>query len=287
MLVKLPIPIYTNNEVFSTSLEIRKPNAGCIADTKKISDTGDHYGAINFFIASCTESIETKTGMVTDRSVIKNSVRNMPYRSAEYVFTQIMLLRHSDDGVEGIYFCPRCKTQIICEAKKDRQTGEMLSDTRDFISNLHVNFTEDLVNIEHHFQTPIEIKSMDGRLLSTREGVILEPIESFIMRHPTLADAMMGVKRADKSDDLRGQFGIYVECLVEVNGKLIDYSWKNNFGMTMFERADLDTDIIEISNKVNEYGMEKRILRTCPSCGKEWRSIVNTSNFFDLEAPHM
>lgn len=279
MLIQLPIPIYFNNKVFSNKIEIRKPNAGVIADTKKISDSGDQYGAISFFIASCTEGIETENDMITDRGLIKNSVRNMPYRSAEYAFIQIMLLRHSDDGVEGIYNCPRCKTRVICEAKKDRDTGEMLSDTRDFIRNLKVTNVEGLSNISYDFVKPVEIKTTDGK--------VLEVVDSIVMRHPTLADAITGTRRADSSDDLRGQFGIYIEALVEVNGQAVDNSWRNNFGMLVFERADLDEDIVGISNKVNEFGMDKRVLRKCPSCEKEWRSIVNTSNFFDLEAPHM
>lgn len=277
MIVQLPIPIYFNNEVFSSAVEIKKPNAGCIADTKKISDTGDQYGAIAYFISSCIEGIETKTDMVMDKGIIKNSVRNMSYRAAEYVFTQIMLLRHSDDGVEGVYYCPRCKQQIVCEAKKEN--GEIVSDTRDFIKQLAVNFADGLVNVYYDFKEPIIIKATDGR--------ILETIENFTMRHPTLADCITASKKVDKNDDMRQQFQIYVECLVEVNGQPVDNKFKNNYGMLMFERADIDTDLVEISMAVNQYGMDKRVERSCPSCGKVWRSIVNTSNFFDLEVPHM
>lgn len=280
MRIQLPIPIYTNNEVFCEYIEIRKPNTGCIADTKKMSDSGDQYGAISFFVAHCTESMETVNGdTITDRDRIKSLVRNMPYRSAEYVFTQIMLLRHPEDGVEGVYYCPRCKTRIICEAKKDSATGELLSDTRDFIRDLKVTFAEGLSNVQHTFLEPVEVKTTDGKVLVS--------VESLVMRHPTLADAISGIRRADKSDELRAQFGIYVDSLVEINGSVVDSKWRNTYGMMVFDRMDPDTDIVEISKKVNEYGMEKRVLRTCPDCEKQWRSIVNTSNFFDLEAPFM
>lgn len=274
MMITLPIPIYFNNEVYSNSIEIKKPNAGCIADTKKLSDAGDQYGAIAFFISSCIEAIETKTDMVTDRGMIKNAVRNMPYRSAEYVFIKIMLLRHSDDGVEGVYNCPRCRTQIVCEAIKEN--GEIIKDTRDFIKDMPVKFIDGLSNISYTFTEPIVIKATDGSVLQT--------IESFVMRHSTLGDAISGIKRADARDDLRSQFGIYVESLVEVNGDVVDSRFKGTYGMLMFERADLDTDIIEISKLVNEFGMDKRVTKRCPNCEKEWRSIVNTSNFFALEA---
>jgi len=277
MEIKLPIPIYFNNEVFSDSIEIKKPNAGCIADTKKIADTGDQYGAIAFFIASCIEGIITKNDLVTDKGIIKNAVRNMSYRSAEYVFTQIMLLRHSDDGVEGVYYCPRCKTQIVCEARKEN--GEIVHDTRDFIKQLQTTFADGLVNISYSFVEPIEIKATDGR--------VLETIESFVMRHPTLADAITATKKVDKNDELRQQFQIYVESLVEINGQDVDNKWKNNYGLLMFERADIDTDIVEISREVNKYGMDKRVEKHCPKCEKVWRQIINTSNFFDLEVPHM
>jgi len=279
MLIKLPIPIYFNGEVYATDIEIKKPNAGCIADAKKISDSEDPYGAIAFFIASCTESLETVNGSVADKGIIKNAIRNMPYRSAEYVFIKIMLLRHSDDGVEGIYFCPRCRTQIICEAKKDKASGEIISDTRDFINQMPVNYTDGFATIRHELSDRIEIRTTDDR--------VLETIESFTMRHPTLADAISGMRRADKRDELRCQFGTYVESLLEINDQKIDSKWKNNYGMIMFDKADIENDLYEISRKVNEFGIEKRVDRTCPNCGKEWRSIINTSNFFDLEAQLM
>jgi predicted RNA-binding Zn-ribbon protein involved in translation (DUF1610 family) len=277
MIIKLPIPIYFNNEVFSNSIEIKKPTPGCIADTKKIADTGDWYGAVAYFISSCTEAIETKNDLITDKGNIKNAVRNMSYRTAEYVFTQIMLLRHNDDGVEGVYYCPRCGKQIICEAKKEN--GEIISDTRDFIKQLPVTFAEGLVNIFYTFNESVEIKTTDGK--------ILETIENFLMRHPTLSDCMAANKKSDKNDDLRQQFQIYVESLVEINGQEIDNRFKNNFGVLMFDNCDLDIDIVEISKLVNQYGMDKRIERNCPECGKIWKSILNTSNFFGLEAPHM
>lgn len=280
MRIQLPIPIYMNNEVFCEYIDIRKPNTGCIADTKKMSDSGDMYGAIAFFVAQCIESIEPVNGeAITDRDRIKSLVRNMPYRSAEYAFTQIMLLRHPEDGVEGVYFCPRCKTRIICEAKRDATTGEILSDTRDFIRDFKVTFASGLANVQHTFATPVEIKTTDGKVLVS--------VDSFVMRHPTMADAISGTRRADRSDELRSQFGIYVESLVEVSGEVVDNKWRNTYGMMVFDRTDPDTDIVEISRKVNEYGMDKRKLRTCPDCEKQWRSIVNTSNFFDLEAPLM
>jgi len=276
MIIKLPIPIYHNNEVFCDEMEIKKPNAGCIADTKKIYDTGDQYGAIAFFISSCTESLTTSNGANEDKSVIKNMVRHMPYRSAEYVFTQIMLARHSDDGVEGVYYCPRCKTAVISEARKDPVSGEMLTDTRDFLHDLTVTFVSGLSNISYSLQEPIVIKSTMGQELAS--------MESLVMRHPTLADSMAGVKRANNRDELRQQFGIYVEALVEVNGKEIDNQWRNNYGIMAFERMDIDTDLMEISKLVNQYGMDKRVPKVCPNCGKEWRAVLNTSNFFDLEA---
>jgi predicted RNA-binding Zn-ribbon protein involved in translation (DUF1610 family) len=188
-----------------------------------------------------------------------------------------MLLRHSEDGVEGVYYCPRCGQKVICEAKKEN--GEIVSDTRDFIKQLSVTFADGLVNIFYKFNEPIEIKTTDGR--------VLEIIESFTMRHPTLSDCMAAVKKVDKRDELRQQFQIYVECLVEINGQVTDNKFRNNYGLLMFDKADLDTDVYEISKLVNQYGMDKRVDRTCPNCGKEWKSILNTSNFFDLEAPHM
>jgi ssDNA-binding Zn-finger/Zn-ribbon topoisomerase 1 len=274
MQIQLPIPIYKDNEVLSKFIEIKKPNTGCIADTKKIYDSGDQYGAIHHFVSSCTEEVYTETGSITDKGLIKSVVRNMPYRSAEYAFIQIMLLRHSDDGVEGVYYCPRCGHQVVCEAKKEG--GLLVLDTRDFIHKLPVTMIEGLSNIDYTMEYPIEI--------STTEGKLLTSIESLVMRHPTLGDAIMGVKRADRKDDLRSQFGIYVEAIVSINGVDIDNSWRNNYGMIAFDRIDPDTDLIQLTKKVNEFGIEKRVERTCPNCSKTWRSIVNTSNFFELEA---
>ena len=100
----------------------------------------------------------------------------------------------------------------------------------------------------------------------------------------SIADAISGSRKSDKSDKLRTQFAIYTEALVDINGSPVDSQWKNRYGALFFDRLDPEGDLLTITNKVNEFGMEKRVLRICKECGKEWRSIINTSNFFDSEA---
>jgi hypothetical protein len=283
-IIKLPIPIFEDESILCQEVEIKEPTASIIADTRKMYEASDDFGAVLFFVSSCIVSMKLENDTEeTDYNRIKSLCRKMPYRTAEYLSIKILLLSHDDDAVEGTYPCPRCGGVCICEIKKDKSTGEVIYDTRDFIHQLEVKYLDEYSEIEIELEYPIELTSTRGQ-----HTEVIESVKEFSFRHPTLEDAIKGSKRvADKKDSIRQQFGIYVEAITKVDGEIADNKWKNNYGMLIFNKMNFYKDFKSISQKVSEYGINKRVLRTCENCGKEWYAILNTSNFFDLEARFM
>jgi hypothetical protein len=276
MKVRLPMPIFYSGSVY-TDVEIEKPKAGVLADTKKLSDSGDTYSAVHKFVSGCITSIHKDDGLiVSDRVGMSALNRAMAYRSAEYVTIKSLLLLDNDDGIEGMYECPRCG-HIIKSEKKSDENGVLIYDTRDRIGNLKINYYEGKENFfRYEFSDPVILMNAE-----TRDTI--EEIYNLDMQFPTLNHCMAAQQKYDRKDELRFQFGIYIEALTKVNETDIDNQWKNRFGMSMFEKIpDVRVDLIGITKKVNEYGLQKNILKKCLNCEKEWSPIINTSNFFEL-----
>ena len=125
----------------------------------------------------------------------------------------------------------------------------------------------------HPFEEPIEIKS---------KGEVIEMIENFEIRYPTLADCMKAEARLGHSDTIRTQFNIYAEAIEKVNGQEADAKWKNRYGMLLFENMrNFRTDFKKIDSSMSKYGMKMQIEKQCPKCGKQWEAEVNTSSFFE------
>ena len=264
MLLKLPIPIF-NGDVSHPEIEIDRPSAGLIADVKKASET-DRYNAIAMFIAGSTKSI----GEIVDRGQIKMLCRKMPFRSAEYAVVQIMLLLDSDDGVEGVYDCPRCHHRIISE--KVEEGEEIISDTRDHIRDLPVTYTvEQIIHIA--LSEYVEVVNA-----STKNTVAI--MQEFDIEHPTMEHCMKAFRSYGTTDEMRLQIGIYVEAVKSVDGEAATASWRNLYGMPLFLQIKNPKDFNAIKNKIEEPGMARRVKKVCPSCGKTWNPVVNTSNFF-------
>jgi len=266
--MRLPIPILGDNGSKFTTAEIKRPSSGLVADTKKLIDSNPNiFVATRHFVSGIITSIDE----VEDSIALKGLVKNIPYRTAEYLLLQSFLLRNpEDDGIEGVYPCPRCHHKIIAEIyEKD----DITYDTRDFISKLEVNYTED-TSFSVTFDEPVEIK--DGRT-----GEILQTINSITMKYPTLEHCIMGYNACmDKRDDIRLQFNIYAQALTHINDEPISQKFKMNFGALMFDKIDNDADLLKISNAVRAFGLDNRVEKFCPECGKKWITTINTNNFF-------
>lgn len=277
--MKLVIPFAVNDKVY-TDCEIEKPKASVIADTKKnIDETGDSFSSMRIMLNGCVASFSSLDGnVISDKTSIKSLVPKMPLKVAEHLTLNMVMLHYADDdGIEGVYDCPRCGTQHISEIiEKDG----MIIDTRDRISQLPVVYC-DIPNMEitQDFVSPVLIENKAN-------GNILYDIQSVTVGMPTLENAITAYAKVGSRDVVRLQFAIYVEALRKINGEQIDSKFKNSYGMFVFENIrDAKKDLGGLADQINKYGVDKKITKTCKKCGKVWKAVINTSNFFVSELP--
>jgi len=273
--IRLAIPIFHSDAVYTTA-EIRKPTGKALADTRKASDSGDFFSALRVFLGGCIESFTTKEGQtVVDKVALKSLIPKLPYKSAEQLAISIVSLHNSDDddGIEGVYYCPRCQHKVISQYL---MSDGIEIDTRDFISQLTTGYYDgDTGMFTVDLSENVVIKNATN-------GEVLEEIESFEMRFPTLEHGISAYQRYGGNDDIRLQFAMFAQSLVSVNGVEIDSRWRNNFGMILFEgikdtKVDLGKKIIQ---NINTFGVISTVRKNCPNCGKEWLAHISTSNFF-------
>lgn len=265
--MRLYIPIFYGEQVF-TDCEIKKPSPGVIADTVKFIDENKIGMALLTFVSgSIIELKDNSEGVITSKEKIRTICRSMKQKCMEDLAIDIMLLLDPQDGVEGVYNCPRCRKQKICE-KKDE------IDTRDFLSSLNITYFESKDDYwEIELTEPYERKE-------NGEGVEVIGILGF--RYPTITDFIEASARHGFRDQLRLQYQIYAACLMSVNNSLVEKQWKQRWAMLMFENLpDLKTDFNRISKELNNYGRATRVKKVCEDCGKEWYPKINTANFFD------
>jgi len=270
--MRLPIPVFSKDGIY-TDVEIEKPRGAVIADAKKAADSSDVYSALKIFVAGCVTSLLKDDEIISDKAAINNKVAIMPYKTAEYLATRIMLLYDPDmDAVEGFYPCPRCGNKIKAEYIKD---GEVEIDTRDYISNLPTLVMENPTEF-------ITIQLTDPVIIKNKQtGEIKEKIESITMRWPTLTDCIVAGRKVNRQDIVRMQFAIYVEAMTAVNDIPVDNKWKSVVGMMIFENIkNVKEDLGKLNQIVNQYGLQQKIKKICNSCGKEWETDINTAGFF-------
>ena len=259
--IVLPIPIFLNEKEYR-EIEIRNVNAGIIADANRFIQKGDSYRGIQTFIAGCTERI----GDITDKQAIFSMIGFMPFKSASWVSIQIIFLDEKDDGVEGMYPCPRCGEKKICEFNEDENL-----DTRDYLKDLPLKVMKDKKStFEIELKKSIFIKDQD-------QGS--EEVKSLEIYYPTLNHCSMALNKIGDKDHVRLQLQIYIQALKSVNDQEIDNRYKNNFGSFIFESIGSE-DIKQIGDLVDQFGLETGIKKVCTACGKEWVVNINTSNFF-------
>lgn len=257
----LPIPyVWAGNTVYE--VEYGEPQSGVLADTRKAVEAG-YFTAMHTLVSGVLTDVNGET----DRGQMKVAVREMPYRDAEFLAIQAAVLVSPDDGFEGSYKCPRCGHQVVTEYSEDEEM-----DTRDFVGDLEVGYCEEppeAIYIE--LKKPVSIKS---------KGEVLDTIETLSLEHPTMQHCMAAERRIGHADSTRLQHAIYAEALKTVNGREVDKRWKSQFGTLMFERMSSFQDMRRIGDEVQRYGLDQRVEKHCPQCGKVWKADVDTSNFF-------
>jgi hypothetical protein len=185
-----------------------------------------------------------------------------------------MLFLWDDDGIEGFYSCPRCGNKIFAEKKSDE--NGIIYDTRDFISQLPIKYYEENEDfIFYEFSESIKIID-----IITNE--IIEEIFSCEIKIPTLEHCNKATIK-NENDEVRTQFRIYLEGLKKINGHEIDNTWKNRYGMLLFEKTN-PKDIMNLTKKlIHEYGIDRQVKKICKTCQKEFKALISTSNFFGYD----
>jgi hypothetical protein len=280
MIEKFPIPFKIDDTLYH-SCDVDAPNAGVLADTRKAADVGDRFNSTLVFLTGCVKSIISDDTVITDRQAIKSALRRVSYRSAEVIALKAILQVHDDDGIEGVYPCPRCGYHVISQIVEEN--GEVISDTRDFIGNLDIEYMTDYVDgfgiVLSEPVYLINMKTNEPMLdLKTQQQVSMSSMK---LRHPTLGDCIEAQAKQGTSDEMRLQFRIYVEAMIEIDGQPADKQFKEKYGMMLFERIKDVNDLGKISKEVHKYGIARRVDKHCPQCGKDWKAGVNTSNFFE------
>jgi DNA-directed RNA polymerase subunit RPC12/RpoP len=271
--MRLPIPIFAKSGKVYTDVDIIKPKGSVIADTRKIIDTDDVFTAMKVFLSGCITSVYNDEDLVEDKVGVKGLAGLLPYRSAEYVMIQIMiLLDPENDYVEGIYKCPRCGNRIISELSGSEEDE---IDTRDLISSLECNFMDD---IQEHFAITLnEPVSIINK--ATKE--VLEEVESVKIGYSTIQDCIVASRQYSQRDQVRLQFATYVESLSAVNGNDVDKKYRFAFGMIIFENIkDVLNDIGQLNREASKFGINPAIKKICNKCDKEFKAHINMSSFF-------
>lgn len=263
--MKLTIPISFNNKVY-TEAEIRKPRGGVIADTQEALDREGSFQAMLEFVSGSIKSFTDESGNIEEAN-IKKICLEMPYLTCEDLAIKIMASVNGDDKIEGIYSCPLCHKEVFCQVSN----GE---DTRDKMSDLEVSYLDPYVNNIH-------VELSEPILIQSKAGETVQEIHSIDLRWPTISDCIAASKKFTEKEAVRLQYSIYVSAIIRVNDGDIQPTWKNTWGMFVFNKMETE-DIQKISNELKKYGMKKTIRRRCMGCGKEWDSVISTDSFFVL-----
>src|SRR5271157_4760882 len=220
--MRLPYPARIK-DVLYTDFEIDAPTVDTIAKTRNLTEQGKFFPAMRPFVEGSVTEFRTSTGeIINDPISMKGIVPKIPYKSIEFISLQAMLAHFGDDdGVEGIYPCPRCGKEVLAEYS---ESDGMIVDTRDKLSDLTVNYYEDENSIIHlQLTTPVEI-------MDKKEKEIIMTVKDMDFEFPTLEHCINAEAKVGMKDAIRLQIAMYVECMVKVNGEDVDHKFKNQFG---------------------------------------------------------
>ena len=273
MYCKFPIPIFHNDKKY-IGCEYESPDGGTLANVNKVARNGDFFSAVRSLLIGCISSIKTDSDQeITDSTSLKSLISKLPTRTADTLSTLIMLeYNEGDDGVEGVYTCPRCYNKIISELKI---VDGMEIDTRDHINSYPINYyTGETGTFEVMLSKPVNF-------IDTNRNEVIDEIVGFEMRFPTLEDGINAFQKYGGKDEIRMQFGMFINAIQTVNGDVVDTRWKTACGDLMFEKMRaVKRDIGFITNNIKQYGIPSEVKKTCQNCEKEWMAPLNTSGFF-------
>lgn len=265
---KLPVLLKIGENLFD-EVELKKPSGALLAQTEEDKNRNEYLG-MRTLVAGCVESIDG-TSQITDPIAIKSAITKMSNKNLEFLGLEIMVdFYNGEDYIEGVYPCPRCGKPHICE--KIIQ-DDLEIDTRDRISDLPVHFMENESELlfDIHLTEPITLESKMGT----------EEVETITMGFPTAENLIEAINSVGGSNPYKLQYAVYARSIQRVNGEEVDQSWKRSKGVQLFNNCkNVKKDIGQISDIINRYGIDLTVEKTCLECGKVWRPVIRTSNFF-------
>ena len=253
-----------------------RPKPSVLADAKKMNDNADPYSALYTMLVGCTKALASDSGeQINDKLQLKTLLRKTPFQSVNFLITEILILDSDDDGVEGAYTCPYCGNIVHAKYVPGSDDDEPQFDTRDFLSDCPVHYMEDYTNEIH-----IEL-SKPVNIVNASTDEVIESIQSFVMRYPTINDCIQAYNMRGASDEMRLQMQIYANALLKINNNDVDAKWRRRFGMFLFENFHKPKqDYGKISKQLNAYGRDTAIIKHCNKCQSDFKTELNTSNFF-------
>lgn len=265
--MELPIPIFCKDSVYR-EVEIKKPNAGVIADTQRAAEEVDEYSSLLTFVMGCVKSITNGSAEpIIDKTRLKLILPYMSYKAIEYLSIKILLMLDDNDGIEGMYKCPRCNNMIVCEEKDDIDSRDMLND-------------QELLNLKDDKENVIQIKLEDPiELKNEMDKEVIEVIETIELEIPRIKDCIAAIKKIGGMNKSNLQLEIYSQATIKINGNDIDNKYRNRYMNSIYRKMEY-SDLKEISRRINRFGLKQTKEKTCNKCSKKFIVTLNTANFF-------
>lgn len=274
-MIKLIIPLQSGEAEYKYA-DIRKPTSGLLADTREIAEDGSHFMCMKHFIAGCITSLYTSNKSDSEPMDMEKNIRllvvDLPYKTADQLTIDIInSINPDNDGVEGMYECPRCDHKIICEDNKEKGI-----DNRDFIRNLERSYrpSKEANHINFTLTEPVEIVENNS------SKKLLDTFKSFKMRYATLGDCIRAEELVGKKNTSKLQLAIYREAMFEVNGQPIDAKWKGQYADMLFRTIKDPRDMKRLAEEMDKYGLQRKSKKRCPKCEKVWEPDIDTTSFF-------
>lgn len=267
--MRLSIPIW-DGKGYWTDAEVRAPTPGVLADTEE-AFKASLFRAVLVFVSGVVAGLSGEDRSETARDAIRHLCKRMPYLTAEPLAIYSLLENDTDDGIEGIYTCPRCGTEKECLLRGE---GEDAEDTRDHVRALPLRTMQETArDFLVELKEPVQVApaSMGGK----------DPVTatSFTMRYPTLADCIVAEERVGmKAGNLRHQIETYSQALLSLNGEPVSAGMGPAWGTVLFSRSR--EAMIAVAERLKPWGIDPRVRKVCGHCGKSWEESVSTSNFF-------
>lgn len=258
--MKLPYP-FENGDRLITSVELRKPNGGTLADARKHAENGDVYQALLAYVAGSVAALVSSTAdIIEGREPIKAALRGLPWTLAEWIAFRSMVLAGAEEELDFAYQCPRCGATRYEEEHPIKVTDLVIKE-----SDAPPTALAELPD-------PIEFKDA-----KTKE--VIESVSTIKFRLPTVGDCISASSSVGNTDDTRLQYAIWAKAIIEVNGTAIDHKWRGTWGSQLFERMEID-GLRAVTKALGEWSIDSTVPATCKKCGKSYKQGVPTSTFF-------